>query len=104
MWMGIADGWLAMCCPSRMPYADLSDERFCGEDITQIGKLSRSAPASKFPVFQSGNSRAVIAAIFEPCQGFYQSRRDSVLTQYSNYTTHILAPIRTCLPQGRHSH
>ena len=53
-----------------MPDADRTRERFAAQQGFEIAKLALGAPAHEVAILESGDAGGVVAAIFQPLEGF----------------------------------
>ena len=89
MGMRIIVGWLTMCSPSSMRYADLSVERLILTEILEIGDFTHRLINiyHAVAVFKS-DAGTVISAIFKSVKAFDQDVIDIPLTDISYYSAH----------------
>ena len=86
--MGVGFVGLAVRRPSRMADADRTRQRRRGEAPLQIAQFALGAPARQTPRLQRGDSRRIIAAIFEPLQRLDNLPRDGTGPENANDAAH----------------
>src|SRR5690606_5165141 len=97
----------AMGGPARMADACMPFQRLLLEPVFKKAQLARRAAAMKLAVFKSGDTRRVIAPIFEPLQRIHDLRRNRLLSQNSDDPAHKVRlssrgqPIETGPPPGK---
>ena len=63
--MGVVFARPPMGRPARVANADMPGKGLFGQATLQVLELAEGPSARQMPVFQSGNSRRIIAAVFE---------------------------------------
>ena len=88
MGMGIAFGRRAMRRPARVTDAGMAAQRLLLQHRAQPVQIAGGAAARNLAVFQGGDARRVIAAIFQPLQRFQNDRCNIPRARDSDNATH----------------
>ncbi len=86
--------------PARVPDAHMALQRLLGKTLLQIFELAFGAAAVEGSVFNRSDACGIIAAIFEPAQGFDQIAGDRLAAQNSNDAAHGRLPTVLCTVNG----
>ena len=91
MRMGIHGGRFSVRCPSRMCYTDCSGIIFITTKLFEVADLSFGLIHIQGALcVDHGDSRTVVASVFQPLQSFNQNGISLTLPNVSYYSAHIV--------------
>jgi hypothetical protein len=71
-----------------MTYAGLALKGIMNQHIGKVDKFAKRATTAESPVMHCGNTRTIVASIFQPLQGIQDDWGNFMRAQDANNTTH----------------
>src|SRR5215831_3132868 len=101
--MGVALDRLAVRCPARMAKPGAPLQRLIRKPQLQVLELALGATPVQMAVLDGGDTRRIIAAIFEPAQRIHESASHRIRSEYADDAAHgsLLASKRASSDNGK---
>ena len=88
MWMRVALGRLAVRGPARMADAGVPLQRLLRQPLLQVLELTFGAPPLEMIAFERGDTRGVVATVFQTLQRIDEMLGNRPASQYPDNSAH----------------